>query len=55
VKRQTWLRLTLLSALVLAASLALVRPHTLWAQEGAQQFLALATGSQEAPNPVDTP
>jgi CHRD domain len=55
VKRQAWLRLTFLSALALAAGLALVRPHTLWAQGDQMQFVALATGSQEAPAPVDTP
>jgi CHRD domain len=54
VKRQAWLRLTLLPALALTAGLALVRPHTLWAQGTPKLFLALATGSQETP-PVDTP
>src|SRR5437867_1565159 len=55
VKRQAWLRLTLLPALALTAGLVLVRPHTLWAQGAPRLFLALTTGSQERPNPVDTP
>jgi CHRD domain len=54
VKRHAWLRLTLLPALALTAGLALVRPHTLWAQGAPKLFLALSTGSQETPA-VDTP
>jgi hypothetical protein len=57
VKRQAWLRLTMLTALALAAGLALLRPHALWAQADQPQakvFLALSSGSQENP-PVDTP
>lgn len=57
MKRQAWLRLTLLPALALTAGLALVWPHTLWAQgnQPPRLFLALATGSQETPAAVDTP
>jgi hypothetical protein len=54
--RHGWMRLGLLGALALAASLLLLRPHLLWAQNPAQPlvYLALATGFQETP-PVDTP
>jgi hypothetical protein len=56
MNRQDWTRKGMLGALALAATLLLVRPHSLRAQSTGQStlFLALATGSQEVP-PVDTP
>jgi hypothetical protein len=56
MNRSIWLRKGVLGAVVVAAGVLLVRPHTLRAQGTGQStfFLALATGSQEVP-PVESP